>query len=61
MIRTTGFKRALLMPSNRRPRDSFLNDYVRGQSINSKGFIDSFPCSECYSILLRSRLKLKKF
>ena len=55
MIRTTGFKRAFLMPSNRRPRVSSLNDFVRGYTIRSDGSITCYPCPAYFSHSISSR------
>ena len=57
MIRTSGFKRAFLMPSNRRPRVSSFNDAVRGYSIRSDGSITSYPSAEYYSYAISSRYR----
>ena len=57
MIRTTGFKRAFLMPSNRRPRVSFHNDSVFGYSIRSDGVITSYPSAQYYSFAISSRYR----
>lgn len=55
MIKTTGFKRAFLMPSNRRPRVSVLNNAIRGYSIRSDGFISSYPSSVFFSYAIKAR------
>lgn len=57
MIRTTGFKRAFLMPTNRRPRVSSLNDFVCGYTIRSDGSITSYPCSQYHSYAISSRYR----
>ena len=57
MIRTTGFKRAFLMPSNRRPRVSFINDVVAGYSIRSDGVIAGYPGAQYYSYAISSRYR----
>lgn len=57
MIRSTGFKRAFLMPSNRRPRACVINDTVRGDSIRSNGVISSYPASYFYSYAISSRYR----
>ena len=57
MIRTSGFKRVFLMPSNRRPRVSSFNDAVHGYSIRSDGVISSYPSSQYYSYAISSRYR----
>ena len=57
MIRITGFKRAFLMPSNRRPRVSFYNDAVAGYSIRSDGVITAYPSSQYHSYAIYSRYR----
>lgn len=57
MIRTTGFKRALLIPTNRRPRVSSLNDAVYGSTIRSDGFITCYPCFSYFSHAISSRYR----
>ena len=61
MIRTTGFKRAFLMPSNRRPRDSSLNDFVRGYTIRSDGVISCYPCRQYFSHSISERYFRSRF
>jgi len=60
MIRTTGFKRAFLMPSNRRPRVSTLNDVVCGSSICSDGSITAYPRSWYFSYSISSRYRRRR-
>ena len=57
MIRTTGFKRAFLMPSNRRPRVSSFNDAVSGYSIRSDGVIASYPSRQYFSFAISSNYR----
>jgi len=57
VIRTTGFKRAFLMPSSRRPKVSTLNDVVRGYSIRSDGSIACYPRSSYFSYSISSRYR----
>lgn len=57
MIKLLPFKRALLMPSSRRPRVSSLNDVVRGYAIYSNGFIGVYPVSAYWSYAISSRYK----
>ena len=57
MIKTNGFKRALLMPSNRRPLVSVLNNAIRGYSIRSDGFISTYPSPAYFSYAISSRYR----
>jgi len=57
MIKCLPFKRALLMPTSRRPRVSFLNNRVRGDAISSDGFITTYPRSSYFHYVIRSRYR----
>ena len=57
MIKLQSFKRALLIPSKRRPRVSFLNDAVCGYSIRSDGFISSYPSRQYFSFAISSQYR----
>lgn len=57
MIKTSGFKRAFLMPTNRRPRFSAINNIVKGYSIRSDGRILSYPSGQYWSYAISSRYR----
>lgn len=57
MICSTGFKRAFLMPSNRRPRVSSVNNAVCGYTIRSNGSITSYPSAQYHSYAISSRYR----